>query len=98
MSHVLKLKEWQDTTTKNRWFCADVEELGKGSGYWWYPARMLEMPLTDYIALLKEYGAEGFEFYPRSCFLYFYWADYAKVHKFVLYINKEARKRNYVIC
>ena len=50
MAHLLKVAEWQDTA--GRWRVADTSDLANDSAAWWYPARMLNMPLEEYINLL----------------------------------------------
>lgn len=95
MSHLLKFTEWE---SNGKWHCNDVSDLGHGSGYWWHPARMLNISLTDYVLLLKDkFHAVNFKF-PNQNILLWEWQSYSDCHKFTLFINTEARKRKYFIC
>ncbi len=96
MSHLLKYTEWETATG---WHCNDVSDLGAGSGYWWHVPRMLGMELTDYVLLLKDkFNAKNFHYNPKYNVLLWNWESYNDCHAFVLFVNKEARKRKYFIC
>ena len=51
MSHLMKYTEWESASG---WHCGDVSDLAHGSNFWWHPARMLNIELTDYILMLKD--------------------------------------------
>ena len=73
MSHLLKFTVWEQN---GKWHCNDVSDLGHGSGYWWHPARMLGISLTDYVLLLKdEFHAVNFSF-PNQKILLWDWQSY----------------------
>ena len=96
MKHVLKLSEYQ--LANGNWMCSDVEDLGHGSGYWWIPAQMLGMKLTDYILMLKEtFNATDFVYYKESGYLSYSWKSQADMRKFKNWINSKARQANYMI-
>lgn len=98
MAHLYKVDEWQSPS--GRWRCNDVQDLTGISGKWWVPARMLGMQLTDYILLLvEEFKADIECYHPKSDLLMFSWKaeDYANCHRYVLWINKMARKGNYIV-
>ena len=96
MSHLMKFTEWQSPSGK--WFTGDVSDLGNGSNYWWYPARMLGLELTDYILLLKnKFNAINFSYNSKYNVLFWDWENYKDCHNFTLFINKEARKRKFFI-
>lgn len=95
MSHLLKFTEWE---MNGKWYTNDVNDLAHGSAYWWHPARMLNIPLTDYVLLLKnQFHAINFKFLNQKV-LTWEWQSYADCHRFTLFINKEAIKRKYFIC
>lgn len=87
----LKFKEWQSAS--GRWYCNDNTHPQK----WWVPARMLGLSLTDFILLIKDkYGATIHSYCLKTDVLIYSFNTEAEVHKFVLFINREARKRNYL--
>lgn len=95
MSHLLKFTEWE---SPSGWHCNDVSDLAHGSGYWWNVPRMLEISLTDYIILLKDtFHAFGFTYNKEANVLLWNWHNYSDCHAFVLFVNKEARKRKFFI-
>lgn len=95
MSHLLKFTEWE---MNGKWYTNDVNDLAHGSAYWWHPARMLNISLTDYVLLLKnQFHAINFKFLNQRV-LTWEWQSYADCHRFTLFINKEAIKRKYFIC
>ena len=98
MAHILKYTEWQGSS--GRWYSNDVQELGKNSGAWYYPPRMLDMPLTNFILLLKdEYKVSNFSYDKEKNFLLYSWSkeNYSYCHKFTLFVNREAKKRKFMI-
>jgi hypothetical protein len=96
MSHIYKVEEWKSGS--GYWHCNDVQDLAGIAGKWWVPARILGISLTDYILLLKnEYKATIKGYNPQSDYLSFYWENYSDMHRYVLFINKEARKKQFKI-
>lgn len=91
----MKYTEWQNNLG---WLTGDVSDLGKGSNYWWYPARMLEIPIEDFLLLLKKYNVSKVYYNKDANVLIYSWDNYSDCHKFTLFINAEAKKRNFVIC
>ena len=91
-----KMIEWTDPT--GRWMVAANESAKTAKGKWWYPARMMKISLIEYVDLLREYGADDIHYYPPledgigGDVLCFSFAKYADAHKFLLYINRLARK------
>ena len=99
--HQFKVSEWQDTITKE-WSVGDVEELGRGSNYWWIPARLLNISLEDWILKLKnEFNAKLTYLQPSKTapagILLYHWTNYADAHRYLLWINKLARNNNWTI-
>ena len=102
MAHLLKVAEWQDTA--GRWRVADTSDLANDSAAWWHPARMLNMPLEEYVNLLiNEYHADIDGWFPESnngkSLLLFSWSNenYSYAHKYLLYINRISRNKNWSI-
>lgn len=95
MAHILKLTEWESVSG---WHTNDISDLANGSGNWWNIPRMLGISLTDYILLLKnKFNATNFVYFINENVLLWSWPSYMDCHKFTLYINKEAKKRNFLI-
>lgn len=93
--HILKYTEWEEN---GHWHTNDCSSLVKNSSCWMHPARMLNMELTDYILMLRDnFHAINFKYYPDKNLLLFDWPSYNDCHKFTLYVNREARKRKYMI-
>lgn len=96
MAHLYKVTEWQSPS--GNWYCNDTADLCGVSGKWWIPARMLNMTFTDYILMLRrEYHANIVRYNESTDCLIFYWDNYADCHRYVLYINREARKRKFMV-
>lgn len=94
--HRVEFKEWQGGN--GRWYCGDTAEFGKSQACeWWIPARMMDKPLDEYVKWFVEtYEPDEYEFLGNLFF--FCWAKehYSKCHKFVLDINRLARKKNFI--
>lgn len=96
MKHIMKFSEWQDANGK--WHTGDCTDLGHNSNVWYNVPRMLGMDLCDFILLLKnEYKASDFSFYEKSGFLTWRWNNYNDCHRYTLFVNREAKKRNFYV-
>lgn len=98
MAHQLKYVEWESVS--GRWYCNDVSDLAGISGKWWIPARLMGLPLTEYInMLITTYKADVRGYNPDKDFLAVSWSPqhYAYMHKFVLMINRESKKKNWQV-
>lgn len=95
MSHILKYTEWESVSG---WHCNDVSDLAGISGYWWVPARLLNMTLVDYVKWLRENYAPDYMSFDGKTLL-FSWdkSNYSKCHAFVLYINRVARNKKFLV-
>lgn len=95
--HRLEYSEWQSGDGR-RWYCNDVKELATVASKWWVPARMLGMSLTDYVLLLKDtFHANIEQYYEPTEVLIYSFNNKIDVHKFVLWINNQAKKVNYIV-
>lgn len=94
---LLKYSEWQSPT--GAWHCNDISDLaGSYRGYWWVPARMLGITPAAWVEkLITEFKPDNYSFDGKT-FLYSWNKEhYGLAHKFVLWINAEARKRKFLI-
>lgn len=95
---IYKVEEWQGAL--GHWHVGDQSDLAHNSNLWYIPPRLLGLSLEEWIFKLKnEFNATGFKFYPDAndgkSLLTFYWVNYADCHKYVLWINKQARNNHW---
>lgn len=96
MAHILKYQEWQSPT--GYWHCNDVSDLAGISGYWWVPARMLGITPADFVTLLVEkYQPDRISFNGKTLLYSWKKENYGKMHSFLLWINREARNRKFMV-
>lgn len=87
-----KIAEWQGGSGK--WYTGTTEKGDKSK--WWYIARKMNLPLTDYILLLKNtYKANIIGYCQETDCLVFSFDSYANAHNYVLYINRIARNESW---
>ena len=94
---LLKFVEWQSSGT-DEWHCNDTSDLASVRGLWWVPARLLGITPVEYVKwLIENYKPDHISF--NNDVLLFSWDknNYATMHKFVLYINSESRKRKFIL-
>lgn len=93
--HLMKYTEWEAVSG---WKTGDVSDLAHNSNAWWYPARLLNISVTDYINLLiTKYNAHSFCYCKETNILTWKWTKEDN-HKFTLFINNTSRKKNFMIC
>ena len=93
MAHLYKATHWQSAS--GIWYCNDVSDLGGVSGYWWIPARILNIDPADYILLLKEQFAPDVLKYTETGVLIFGWYNELACRKYKNWINKKAKEVNF---
>lgn len=94
MAHQLKLTEWQSGS--DRWYCADVTNAKKGSADWWHGARVLNISPVEFVQLLVDkFHVNHMDYNRAKNVLLYSWDKKEDCHKFVLYINRLAKERNY---
>lgn len=94
--HVYKAEEWQGAS--GRWYAADVKDLAHNSAVWWIPPQILGVSYEDYInKLVKEFNVTEMNYHYDTNTLVFSWDNKTDAHKYVLYINKVARNKNFTI-
>lgn len=92
--HILKYIEWQSAS--GNWYCNDVSDLAGVSGQWWVPARMLQIEPYEFVKLLIEkYKPDNIGFNGKTLIYSWKTENYSKMHAFVLWLNKEARNRQF---
>ena len=95
MAHLLRMTEWQGGS--GVWYCNDVEDLAGISSRWWTPARMLNMPLDEYVIMLvKEFKVDRISYNPEANVLHFSWKSREACRKYKNWINKKARECNFM--
>ena len=89
--HLYRVSEWQGGSL--RWYCNDVEDLAGISSKWWTPARMLNMPLDEYVTMLvKEFKVDHISYNPEANVLVISWKRKKAFRKYKKWINKKARE------
>ena len=92
-----EVSEWQSTGS-GLYYCNNVKDIAHGSGNWWIPARILNLTPAAFVEfLIKEYKPDKISYNEEKNFLYYAWTTPENCHKWKLYINKQARKVNYII-
>lgn len=95
--HVYQAKEWQDIA--GDWSVADTNDLGNNSAVWWIPPQIFGLSYEDYINMLvKRYHVTTLTYNYEKNVLLFSWTNYADAHRYLLDINRIARRRNFKIC
>lgn len=96
MKHLFEMKEFQGSSEK--WYCSDVSDLAHNSGAWYLPARMLGLTPAQYLSkVINEYKPNSVYHNEDCSFVSFSWDKQSDMRKFKLFINKEARNRNFLI-
>lgn len=97
MAHLYKMSEWNNGGT---WYCNDTTEVGTLASKWWIPARMLKISPVEYVRIIAiDYKADVITYNKEKDVLVFGWRNehYGMMHKFLLWINRESRSRNFII-
>lgn len=93
---IFKLTEFQSAGGRYYVHCAEL--LGEPGPHWHIPARILNIPLEDFILLLRDkYGATIHSFNKENSFLLFSWDSLVKCRLYKNYINSQARKINFQV-
>lgn len=86
-----QVKEWE---SPSGWHFNCTDALGTTYSQWYYPARILDMAPADYIKfVINNYKPEKISINKDKCLVFFSWKNYSNMHKLVLLINREARKK-----
>jgi len=96
MAHIYKASEWE---CNGKYVVSDVEELGRGSGVWWYVPNLLSLSPVDYVKLLiNKFHAINISYLIESDVLIFYFSTLEDARKYKNYVNKQARDKKFMIC
>ena len=91
-----KASEWE--TSFGEWHVADTSDLGNMSAAWWIPAHIFGISQEEYIHLLVEkYHVDKLSYNLEKNILLFSWKNYQYAHKYLLDINRIAKKKNFCI-
>lgn len=92
-THLFQLTYWE---IAGKWHCNDTKNLVGKSAKWYAPMRVLNLSVEDYVKLLLSYNAKRFCYYKDSEYLAFSFDTEKDVKAFCSYVNKIARKRNFI--
>lgn len=82
----MKYTYWESA---GKYFVNDTTNLCAETSKWWYPARLMRIPLTDFILLLKnKFNAFIISYNQQNDFLYYYFDSEINAKKFCNFINK----------
>ena len=95
MAHLYETSIWQGGS--DLWYVNDVKDLAGVSGKWWVPCRILGIAPVDYVKILiDEFKVAKISFNAEKNFLYFAWEKEADARRYKNWINKMARKANFI--
>ena len=100
MGKQYKATEYQDELGK--WHVGEYSDLAHYSNGWWVPARFLNISLEDWVLMLvNEFNAHITRFIPecptpdKISLLLYEWDNHADAHRFLLWLNRQARNQNW---
>lgn len=95
--HIYQAKEWQNLV--GDWSVADTNDLGHNSSAWWIPPQIFGLTYEQYINMLvQKYHVSKISYSYEHNLLLFTWNNHADAHRYLLDINRIARKRKFNIC
>lgn len=98
MARRFESKEWEIC---GKWYSADTGDLKNNSSAWWLPARLLGISLEAYVEKLVNEFHANVSFIPKTArgnsLLIYSWNKQSDCHKYTLWINKEARNKNWTV-
>lgn len=77
------------------WYVNCPASVGKKCNEWWFPARIFNIDICDYIKMLIAKYNANISFIEKKCFVMYSFKTYADAHRFVLDVNKEACKNGF---
>lgn len=81
----------------NNYYSVGAAVVGKRYHSWMVPCRILGLTPAEYAKLLIEEFNANVVYYPEQKFLSRYWISANDVNRWRLYINREARQKNYQV-
>lgn len=92
---VYRAEEWQGAC--GNWYCNDTSGLGRNTGAWYHPARILDMSPAEFIKWLVD-NYHPHIYHNEDCsFVGWYWDKQSDMRKYKNYINAKARAKNYQV-
>ena len=96
MKHILNYSEWESGS--GNWYCNDTTKLGTAASQWWTPAHMLGLSVPNFVTLLAtEYKPDSIKLCGGTLIYYWKKENQQNCHKFVKFINAEAKKKGYLV-
>ena len=95
---VYQAQIWQGQSGK--WYCNDTRYIGRGSGEWYVPARILGVSPAEFIQfLLNNFHPDYCYYDEKRNFFSYSWAEENKTlcNSFKLYINRKAKEKNFQV-
>lgn len=93
---LFKMEEWQSPTGK--WHCGHVSSFPKGVSLWIQPARMMNMPVDEYLKwVVENFKPNNFFASDDYSFVSWSWNNIKDMRKFKNKINKIAREKNWQV-
>lgn len=90
---VYKAEEWE---SNGYWHVNDTSDLCGIAGHWWVPARILGKSPAEFIEwLIETYQPDRLHYDGKNFF--YSWSNYGKAHSYLLYINKVARQKKFLV-
>lgn len=96
MPTLLRYEPWDDGF--GNYHVNDCTDLSSIRGLWWVPARMLGISPAEYVELLiTRFKVDKIKYVQEADVLIYSWNSLQRARDFKNWLNKEARKRNFVI-
>lgn len=93
---IYEAKIWEGQSGK--WYCNDTRYIGRGSGEWHVPARILGISPAEFIQFLLDNFQPDYYYYDKDKNFFSYsWADQENCNKYKNYINRESRKKGFQV-
>lgn len=90
MAKIYKAVEWQSTGSE-RWHCTDPDLIGRGD-QWLIPARILNMPIVDFLVYVKDNFNADLHIREDGGFAYWDWTKQSDMRKYKNFINAKSRE------
>lgn len=95
MATLYTMDEWEIC---GKWYCGNISDLGNFSGFWAYPARMLDLTPAQYLKkVIEEFKPDNIFYSDDFSFVGWSWNKQSDMRKFKNWINKTARDKFFCI-
>lgn len=83
-----KMTEWENC---GKWYIANTEDIGGIANNWWFPAKILNIPLDLYVKkLVEEYHADITYYEDKNLLLYSF-KNLSDLSKYKRWVNTSVR-------